>query len=473
MNDTALMYEAYLLKKSEFTLENFLFDKQLEFVNDKNPFKTAVCSRRAGKTVSCAGHLIATAKNNPDIVCLYITLSRSNAKRILWPELKKIIRDYKLEAECNETELYIKFKNGSLIYVSGANDQTEIQKFRGLAIKLCYIDEAQSFRSYLSELIDDIIGPALMDHAGSLCLIGTPGPIPAGYFHECSVNSKHWSKHAWTFFDNPFIQSKSGKTHQELLSRELERRGVTFEDPTIQREWFGKWTFDTESLLLRYDEQKNHFMDLPIAQWNYIMGIDLGFVDADAISILAWSDSHPSTFLVEELVIAKQGITELVTSVEGLAKKYHVSKMVIDEGGLGKKIAEEIRRRHQLPVQAADKARKMENISFLNDALRTGRFKAKKTSRFAQDSYLVEIDRDRTTPDKIKVKDNFHSDIIDAVLYAFKESPAFTYQLPEVKPDYGTPQWAQREQEDMFQSELLKAQESAAQMQENEFDLQW
>lgn len=343
----------------------------------------------------------------------------------------------------------MKFPNGSIIYLSGAKDKSEIEKFRGLPIKKCYIDECQSFRSHIQELIDDILAPALMDYAGSLCLIGTPGPIPTGFFHACSVESDQWTKHAWTFFDNPFIEEKSGLTHRQLLDRELQRRGVTTDDPSIQREFFGRWVLDSESLLLHYSEEKNHYDKLPRANWNYLMGIDLGFVDADAIAVLAWAETEPATYLVHEVVKQKQGLTELVQSIQALLGQYQISKMVIDEGGLGKKIAEELRRRHHLPVQPADKVRKMENISFLNDALRTGRFKAKKTSQFAQDSFLLEIDRDKTTPDKIKVKDSFHSDIIDAVLYPFKESPAYTYQAPIPKPKQGTPEWAKAQVTEM------------------------
>jgi hypothetical protein len=134
---------------------------------------------------------------------------------------------------------------------------------------------------------------------------------------------------------------------------------------------------------------------------------------------------------------------------------------VIDEGGLGKKLAEEMRRRHHIPVHPADKTRKMENVAFLNDALRTNIFKAKSTSRFAQDSYGVQIDHEKSTPDRIIVKKGFHSDIIDAVLYAFKESPAYTYQQPNYKPKYKTPEWYTQEVIDMeknaeeyFQKEL-------------------
>jgi len=342
------------------------------------------------------------------------------------------------------------------LYLSGAKDQSEIEKFRGLALKLCYIDECQSFKEYIQDLIDDVIGPALMDHAGSLCLIGTPSPVPNGYFHECAVKNENWSKHAWTFWDNPHIASKSGKTHQEILDRELKRRGVTVTDPSIQREWFGKWVLDLNSLVLQYNASVNNYHELPSNhKWNYMLGIDVGFKDADALCILAWAETTPVTYLVEELVTAKQGITELVEQAQMLMKRYDVYKIVMDMGGLGKKIGEEMVRRHQIPVEAAEKSRKMENIAFLNDAMRRGHFKARENSHFVHDSYLVEIDRDKSTPERIKVSDRFHSDIVDSVLYAFKLSPAYAYQ-PDTKPKLypGTKEWADAQQKTMFEAEL-------------------
>lgn len=447
---------------SVFNVEHYLFPEQLDFVRDTSPNKLAVCSRRSGKTIACAADLIDTALKTAGVVALYITLSRNNAKKIIWREIKKINRDYKLGGIENLSELSMTFPNQSIIYLSGAKDTNEIEKFRGLALKLVYIDEAQSFREYIQELINDVLSPALMDYAGTLVLIGTPGAIPTGYFHSCAQATSNWSRHTWTFFNNPFILAKSKMTHQQMLDRELKRRGVLATDPSIQREWFGKWVLDSDSLLLHYNPQMNHFDNLPVIspkKWNYIMGIDLGFDDADAIAVLAWSDGTPTTYLVEEKVVAQQGLTELVEQVQLLQKKYDVSKIVIDQGGLGKKLAEEMRRRHAIPVQPADKARKMENIALFNDAMRTNRFKAKKDSKFAQDSYLVEIDKDKSTPDKIKVSDKYHSDIIDAVLYAFKESPAFAYQAEPIKQKYGTPKWAEEEAEKMFQHELERAEQ--------------
>lgn len=442
----------------KFNITSFLFDKQLSFVEDPSPFKVAVCSRRAGKTVACAAHLVHTAINNPDSTNLYITLSSVSGKRIIWKEFKKIIKAFKLPVKTNDAELSLTFPNESKVYIVGAHDATEIEKFRGISIKLCYIDECQSFKSYIKELIDDIIGPALIDHAGSLCLIGTPGPIPVGYFHECAVTSKDWSKHYWTFWDNPHIPITSKSTHQELFDRELRRRGVLQTDPSVQREWFGRWVLDSDSLLIKYDAKKCHYESLPIGpnnlQYNYVMGVDIGYDDADAIAILGWSDNSPNTYLVDELVTPKQGLTELVNQIQDLQKKYPVSKIVMDMGGLGKKMGEEMIRRYLIPVEAADKAKKMENVEVMNDSLRTGRFKAKDNSRFAQESYLVEIDRDKSTPDRIVVSSRFHSDIIDAVLYAFKCSPAYTWEPAPEKPKPGTKEWADQQSREMFEREL-------------------
>lgn len=460
------------IESKAFSLEDHLFKEQLDFVLDQSPNKIAVCSRRSGKTVACAADLVHTAINNPDTVGLYITLSRNNAKKIIWKEIKDLNRSYNLKGELNLSELSVSFPNGSTIYLSGAKDLSEIEKFRGLAIKLAYLDEAQSFRAHIKELIDDVLAPALMDHSGTLVLIGTPSPIPTGFFHEAFTGKNNWSKHHWTFWNNNFITKKSKLTHQQMLDRELKRRGVTSDDPSIQREWFGKFTLDSDSLLIHYDQAKNHFPSLPVilpSKYSYIMGIDLGFDDADAIAILAYSDVGPETYLVEEKVVAQQGITELVKQIEDFKSRYEISKMVIDQGGLGKKIAEELRRQHSIPVVAADKARKMENVAFLNDSLRTGRFKAKSSSKFAQDTYLVEIDKNKSTPDRVKVSDRYHSDIIDSVLYAFKESPAFSYQAPLQGLQYGTKAWADAQETSMFEAAVEHFEKQA----EAEGELNW
>jgi hypothetical protein len=433
-----------------FDLKRFCFKEQLEFISDRAQYKTAVCSRRAGKTIACAADLIDTALRFPGVVCLYITLSRKNAKRIIWPELLKINREFQLGGHPNETDLSIKFPNESIIYATGAKDKTEIENFRGLPIKKVYVDECQSFRAYIEDLIDDVLTKALYDYAGTLCLIGTPGLVPAGYFYN-STQSKAWKHYSWTMFQNPYLEKKSGKSVMELVNADCERMGVGHDSPKIQRECYGRWIPDTDALIFKYQADRNHFDSIPAVKgkWETVIGVDLGFDDSDAIAVIAWHEGLKEAYLIHEDVTPKQGITELAAKIEALVKEHDPLKIVMDTGGLGKKISEELQKRFGLPIEAAEKSRKMEFIEILNDSMRTGKFYAHKASRFAQDCQLVERDRDKSTVDRIVISDNYHSDICDAVLYAFREALHWLYE--PVRPQYrpGTPAWQRRQEEEM------------------------
>lgn len=446
-----------------FRLSDYLFKQQLDFVNDPSPFKIAVTTRRAGKTTACALDLLHTALNNPDTACLYITLTRVEAKRLVWREMKRANAKFNLGIEFNESDLCAIAPNGSMIYCTGASDRSQIEKQRGKAFLKVYIDECQSFPAYIEDLIDDVIGPALLDYAGSLILIGTPGAIPTGYFYKC-YQSIEWAHHFWTFFDNHKYPSLEKFTHQQLLDRELKRRGVTAEHPSIKREWFGEWVIDTDSLVYHYDKNINNYDTLPDYKWNYILGVDLGFNDADALSVLAWSASSPVTYLVHENITRKQTISSLVAQIEEIRNKYEISKIVVDTGGLGKKIAEELSRRYAIPVQAAEKVRKTEFIELMNDALRSGRLKAKVGTQFASDCMKVEWDLDKSTPDRKVISKRFHSDICESVLYAWRESYSYTHTPETFKPTYGTPEWQNAEMQAMWDA----AEERAKQEEELE-----
>ena len=436
--------------KTPFSIRSYCFPEQIAFIEDPKRNKTAVCSRRAGKTIACAADLIDTALKFTGVVCLYITLKRTNAKRIIWPELLKINRYFSLGGIPNISELSLTFPNQSVIYCTGAKDASEIENFRGLPIKKAYIDEVQHFRSYIESLIDDVLSKALFDYAGTVCLIGTPGMMPTGYFYNCT-QSKSWSHHHWTMFNNPYLEKKSGMSVDALIDADCERMGVLRTHPKIQRECFGKWIADPDSLIFKYDKGRNHYESLPemAGVWEYVIGVDIGHDDADAIAVIGWHPKIKEAYLVEELIVAKQGITELADQIEERMERYDPLKIVMDTGGLGKKIAVEIQRRRQIPIEAAEKSRKIEFIEFLNDAMRTRHLYAKENSAFAQDCFLIEKDKDKSTSDKTVISDKYHSDICDAVLYAFRESLHWLSEPapPPILPN--TDAWYSKEIEEM------------------------
>lgn len=431
----------------KFDLTQFLFKEQLALAQDPAKFATAVCSVRAGKTITCAADLIHTALRYPGTVELYITLARSSSKRIIWPELHKINRDFQLGGIPNESDLSFKFPNGSIIYCSGASDAPEIEKFRGLSnVALAYLDESQAFRSHIQELVEEILIKRLYDTNGRLRLIGTPGPIPTGYFYQAS-QSPQWSHHAWTLHQNPWIEKKSGKTVAELIQQDCDRKGVDLNDASIQRECFGRWVLDSSSLLLNYDPIKNHYDELPRGNYVYILGMDFGFEDADAFTVLGWRENSPETYLIEELIASQQTYDQMMKNFDTLYKKYPISRVIADPGGGGKKLIESLKLRYPIPMEPADKLGKIANYGLLNNALRTGRFYAKKDSRFAQDCNILERDRDQSTPERTVVKG--HSDAVDSALYAFRESPAYSYSPAPIPPKPGSQEWAEAEEQKM------------------------
>jgi hypothetical protein len=369
----------------------------------------------------------------------------------MWPILEEVNDKFGLGCTFTESSLTMTHPNASRLQLFGADMQNFIKRLKGIKTPGVAIDEAQDFGSHLRSLVDDILTPTLADYDDSwLALTGTPGPVPLGYFYEITEQRRGgFSFHKWTLFDNPYLPLA-----RAFVAQLKEKRGWEENHSTLQREWYNNWILDKESLLIKYDERLNHYEQVPLGYSIYILGVDIGHRDADALALLAWSETSQVIYLLEEVITHQQDITSLTTQIEAMMARYDIAKIVMDEGGLGKKIAEEIRRRRSLPVHPADKMRKMEHVAFLNDWLRLGKFKAKRNSRFATDSYKVQIDWDKTTPDKIKVKEGFHSDIIDAVIYAFVESPAFTYREPKAKPKYGSKEWADQEVSDMEQAAI-------------------
>lgn len=462
MTEEELLYRAYLEKKQRLGhgYRDLSFPHQDAFVTDKSRFIAAQCSRRAGKTNGLALRFFKTLEAYPGSFCPYIALTRESARNIMWPVLEEQEEKFKIGLSFTESNLTVTHPNGARLQLFGADMKNFIRRLKGIKTPGAAIDEAQDFGSHLVALVDDVLSPALTDYKDSwLAITGTPGPVPMGYFFDITEQRKFgFSLHKWTLLDNPYLPG-AATFIQELK----EKRQWDDVYPTLLREWRNEWVLDVESLLIKYSAAKNHYDVLPNGKWIHILGVDIGMKDADALAVLAWSEQSPNIYLVEEMINQGQDITTLSDQISFLMQKYDVSKIVMDEGGLGKKVAEEIRRRKHIPVQAADKLRKMENVAFLNDYLRLGKFKANKTSRFVEDSYKVQIDWEKTTPSRIVVKDSFHSDVIDAVLYAFKESPAFTYRDPPPVLKYKSPEWAANEVVEMEQAAQEYFEEQAKQ----------
>jgi hypothetical protein len=419
-------------------------EQQLAFIADTARWKVACCSRRAGKTHACAILLLQYALEVPESLCLYVTLTRLSGKRIVWRRLQRLNRDYGLGGVADRSELTLTLPNGSEIRIMGCKDETEAEKIRGIdpAPRLVVLDEAQAFKPYVQSLVEDALEPMLIETKGTMVLIGTPAQIRAGYFYEAcqsappelrermnvaandngededSSQARGWSVHHWTIEDNPFIDDVVDE-----LAKLRRRKRWTADHPTYQREYLGRWVTEADALVYKYDHSRNGYTELPPhdgPDWRCVIVVDVGYTDADAIGRLWFRPKFPGVWLEEVHHARKQSVAELCAAADKHWQpvKGRCTALIWDEGGGGKKSAEDARRLG-LPVEPADKGpgSVVATIDQTNSALLSGCLLVPMDGHAASDSQRVTWDPKHRG---VKLSSKYHTDMWDVPRYGLR-----------------------------------------------------
>lgn len=431
-----------------------LFAEQVKFVEDPSPRKAAMCSRRAGKTYASGALLLKNAQKYANGASLYLALTRGQAKNIMWPVLRRQIQEMGLQGvDYNEVELVAKLDNGHRIICSGADNPGMLERIRGGAYASAVIDEAASFTDLrLNYLIQDILVPAMADYGGGeLAMIGTPNAACAGYFHDVTTGSvPNWTVHKWSILDNGKFPQWVGKQGWRTLAEKYVAKVMVemswdLENPTYLREWCGKWVRDQNSLVYFHDES-NLYSELPGLEYETVIGVDLGYDDATAFEVIAFSHETNVAYEVDSFEQSGMIPGDIAAVLRDYQERYEPISIVIDTGGLGKAISEEFKRRYQIPVKAAEKTKKNDYITMLNDDLRNGRVKVRSGGDLSQEWDLLQWDGG----DKRREHPAYKNHLSDAFLYAWRESLHWTHRPQAVVPsvhDPHRPQWEAAEME--------------------------
>lgn len=445
---------------------------QLRFVEDAAPLVAACCSRRAGKTWGIAIRLFKGAAKHPFSTNLYLTNTRPQAKRNIWGVLQRLNDQLAIGAKFNAVELSCTLPNGGQIILGGCNDELEVERYRGPAYPTVVIDEAQSIRSFFEYMVEDILEPATLDYRGQIFITGTPNASCAGFFHDVMKRRKRgWSLHHWTLLENPHLQDPAG-----WLRERRERKGITEDDPKYRREYRGEWVRDSASQAYQITD-RNLIDAFPVSlanDWEYVLGIDLGFVGVSAFVVLAYSVALNLIVAVESYQVtpAHFGPDEVLLTPEHLAKeiaklrrRYDFASIVVDPGGLGAKFIDEIRRRFSIHAHAAEKAAKMGAIELLNGDLRAEPPRVllvRDANRdLIHDASVLELDWERIDKGKhgglvsradLVIDDRNPDHLTDAFTYAYRRCRAYLHDDAENEgpPAHGTDardEWEERERE--------------------------
>src|SRR5262245_21898693 len=163
----ALRAQARARQSTRLRFLDSLHPLQRAFVDDRSQRKAALCGRRAGKSNGIAAWLIEGGESDPGGLSVYVARSKGNARLIVVPAIERLSREFDLGLRIREVDnqLMAWLPNGHRIWLAGAKDRSEVDKFRGPKYRRVAIDEAQEYAGYLQELVEDVFEPALIDQA--------------------------------------------------------------------------------------------------------------------------------------------------------------------------------------------------------------------------------------------------------------------------------------------------------------------
>lgn len=175
-------------------------------VIDQSPtrFKLIRAGRKFGKSTyaeySCIKHL-----GQPNSTVWFAGPTYRQSKLIAWKDFKTLIPREAMAKKPNETDLFITLKNGSELYVMGADNPDSL---RGPAPNHVALEE---FSMMQPEAWHEVIRPNLTAKRGTADFISTPKGF--NWMKDLEDNarrlihagSKEWSVYHYTIYDNPHI----------------------------------------------------------------------------------------------------------------------------------------------------------------------------------------------------------------------------------------------------------------------------
>ncbi|GEM_PF-5093688 len=400
-------------------VKSVLCPEQLAYIEDPARLVIARCGRRGGKSFANAVDFIDTCIRYPSSPLLYVGLTRESVKEMVWSIFIDLLHDFRIPHRAFVSSLKIEFPNKSFIQLFGADTDRAKARLRGRKWKKVVVDES-AYVQAVDSLIYDVLLASTADYEGQLRISSTPPRIPKGLFYDASVGDQKdiWSEHHWTLRHNPFFRGEKGEKELAFIVKTV--FGGNWEHPTFRREYLGEWVFDNTSAIIPLEQGKN-LVDHDTAKAAktgtdfHVIGLDLGLVDPNAVVVLRCSEDSRNTYVVDCWKAADKTVDEIAAVLETLQQKYKASEIIADTGGYGAGIVNELRKRYQLPIKAADKKDKGFYIEILRADTISGYIKILKTLPVVDEIYGISKNPDTGLPLDGSEDHYFH-----ALLYAYR-----------------------------------------------------
>jgi hypothetical protein len=396
-------------------------------------------ARQSGKSTTAAAKATHRAVLFPKSLIIVVAPVVPQADELLRKVQEHLKSLKNIEAKpIKDNKRGVELENGSRILVIAADEDT----LRSYTAHMIIVDEAAT----VPEAIFEALEPMLLVTSGQLILLGTPKGLK-GYFASIwHDGTDRWDRYQVSAWDNPRVP----KRYLEELKAEKERLGLKW---WFEQEYECSFIAAAQGLVYPFDRKRNVSPTLPrdaIYGWQYVLGIDFGYVDSTAFVVLGWQRDDPNVYVVESM--DQRGLTPAEAAEIALkyTKKYPFARMVGDTGGLGKGYVEEARRRFRLPIEPAEKNNKRGYIEIMTGDLRAGLVKVMPgNDALVEEWQRLPWDEERGMP-----ADGYKDHLADAALYAYRATLHYLEEIRTAKPAKGTPEALQLEAEERLEERI-------------------
>jgi hypothetical protein len=403
-----------------------MFPEQSAAVRSSAKRRAFDCSRRAGKSNGGAIWLYEGGLSDPGGLSLYVGRTQFLARKTMVPAFIDLKINYGLDftERTEENQLQILLPNKHMIWLAGCKNSVEFGKFRGPKYRRVFWDEASLAGEWLEEAIEDAIDPAVSDKDGEIVLGGTPGFAPVGYWYECAMGIRPgWERHHWTCLDNVYWRWQLGDTSESASRKRMEylaekRRVNRWSEnhPTYVREWLGLWVRDDTSMVFNWQWNRNRGDPPDEGERRTVIAIDVGSTSPTAWTVAQVVDGDPNVYFVECFQQAGLTVSAVAAYTARFRERYPRARVVVDEGGLGAGYSREMRERHGIPCEAADKRERRVLIESMRGDILAGTVKTSSRCIELEDEWEVL----RWNEDRSNFDDRFADHLTDSALYAFR-----------------------------------------------------
>jgi hypothetical protein len=391
---------------------------------DNHRFKVLIWHRRCRKTTTAINEIVKQAHITKGVYW-HLFPTYTEAKNSIWRDPKMLfgIIPPELIESRNESELLIKFKNGSIYQLLGADNP---DRLRGAGPMGVVLDEYDTMKNDVWPIVE----PILRENGGWAWFIGTPKGKQKLYdLYNLGLKGEgEWK--SWLI-----KASESGIISEEQLAESKK----TMTQNLYNQEWECDFIEGQGSVFRGVREVCNATPTQPLIDHYYVMGVDLAKVqDWTVITVYDRKTNrqvYQDRFQTLEWPFQK-------SKIKAIADHYNKALVMLDATGVGDPIADDLLRAGVAvnPVKLTNESKKdiIEKLSIWIDQKRLSMINTEETL-LEFDNFSYEI----TSSGKIvyNAREGYHDDIVVAhALAVWELQPLFVpetkLEVPPIKQEY-------------------------------------